>query len=135
MKYGTAEPCPYDVTLNGETITLGVIYFGSAAIFISDDAKAESFGGLTGLEETLRKELVNALNKDLQSLSQNGVTYTELPMHSLELSNSLTAELNEKWSGEYGVGVNSIGIDSIRISDEDQALLQKMEEEAIAQQE
>ena len=126
LKFGTTEPIPYDDQINGEPVTLGVVSFGNSMVFVTDDEKAESFGGVTGLEDTLREDIRKGLAEHLQTLSEQEISYSQLPIYSSEISDSLMSEMNAKWNSEYGVGVDYLTIVSISLSDDSENLIRNM---------
>ena len=81
---------------------------------------------MTGLEDTLREDIRKGLAEHLQTLSEQEISYSQLPIYSSEISDSLMSEMNAKWNSEYGVGVDYLTIVSISLSDDSENLIRNM---------
>ena len=138
--FGTATPIPFKVSdpslnlnmevalrCNGEysiRITNPILFYknvaGNADTYYKDN-----------LVSQLKSELLTALAPALAKLSEQGVKmYSDIPLHTFELTESLNSVLSSKWTETRGISIVSIGINSITPRDEDLAKIQSLQEGA-----
>lgn len=138
--FGTATPIPFKVSdpslnlnmevalrCNGEysiRITNPILFYknvaGNADTYYKDN-----------LVSQLKSELLTALAPALAKLSEQGVKmYSDIPLHTFELVDSLNDVLSSKWTETRGISIVSIGINSITPRDEDLAKIQSLQEGA-----
>ena len=138
--FGTASPIPFKVSdpslnlnmevalrCNGEysiRITNPILFYknvaGNADTYYKDN-----------LVSQLKSELLTALAPALAKLSEQGVKmYSDIPLHTFELVDSLNDVLSSKWTETRGISIVSIGINSITPRDEDLAKIQSLQEGA-----
>lgn len=79
----------------------------------------------------LKSELLTALQPAFAIISQSGVRYSEVPMHTLELVDALNENLNSKWSSLRGMEIVSLGINSITASKEDEDMIKNLQKSAV----
>ena len=60
-----------------------------------------------------------------------GIRYSELPGHTMELSDALNQILSEKWEKLRGIRIVSLGVSSIKASEEDEAMLKELQKNAV----
>lgn len=79
----------------------------------------------------LKSELLTALQPAFAIIAQNGVRYSEVPMHTLQLVEALNETLNQKWSALRGIEIVSLGINSINASKEDEDMIKNLQKSAV----
>lgn len=140
-KYGTPAPVPFrvvdanigldiDISLKcfGEysyRIANPVLFYTNVCGNVQDEFRREEIDG------QLRSELMTALQPAFAKLSEQGIRYSALPGHTLELSRALNEVLSEKWENLRGIRIVSLGISSVRASQEDEAMLKEMQKNAV----
>ena len=83
------------------------------------------------LDGQLRSELMTALQPAFARISAMGIRYSELPGHTMELSDALNQILSEKWEKLRGIRIVSLGVSSIKASEEDEAMLKELQKNAV----
>ena len=132
-KYGTPSPVPFRVVDQnvGLDIDISVRCFGEYSfrlsnplLFytnvcgnISNDYKVDQISG------QMRTELLTALQPAFARISEKGVRYSALPAHTTELADALNQELSAKWSDVRGMEIVSVGVSSVKASEEDEAMI------------
>lgn len=141
--FGTASPIPFkvrdprinlelDVSLkcNGEysfAITNPILFYKNVAANTNQYDKEV-------LANQMRTELLTALQPAIGGLSTLGVnSYSDIPMHTMELVDELNAVLSNKWANTRGISVVSLGINSITPDKADLERLQNLQEGAALQ--
>lgn len=79
------------------------------------------------LEPQMKSELLTALQPAFGTLSAQHVDYTEIPLHTMELAESLNQILSEKWRQFRGIEIVNFGINSIAALPEDEEKMQQMQ--------
>ena len=79
------------------------------------------------LESQMRSELLMALQPALARISEMGVRYSAIPAHTKELGQILNEELSADWSQRRGIKIESFGINSITMSEEDEERLKNLQ--------
>lgn len=137
--FGTVSPIPFkvrdprmnlelDVSLkcNGEysfTICNPVLFYKAISANVASVYQKEQ------LVNQMKTELLTALQPALAGLSSKGVnTYSDIPVHTMDLVDSLNEVLNKKWTELRGIKVVSFGINSIAPTAEDLKKLQNLQE-------
>ena len=140
-KYGTPGPVPFrviDANL-GLDIDISVRCFGEYSYRIANPilfytnvcGNVESEFTREELDGQLRSELMTALQPAFARISAMGIRYSELPGHTMELSDALNQILSEKWEKLRGIRIVSLGVSSIKASEEDEAMLKELQENAV----
>ena len=80
------------------------------------------------IESQLKSELLSALQPAFAKISAMGVDYSEIPAHTMEISNSLNEILSADWTAKRGLQIVSFGVNSISVSDEDKQKIQNMQQ-------
>lgn len=83
------------------------------------------------ISNQLKAELLTSLQPAFAAISQNGVRYSEVPMHTLELVDALNENLNSKWRSLRGIEIVSMGINSITASKEDEDMIKNLQKSAV----
>ena len=140
-KYGTPGPVPFrviDANL-GLDIDISVRCFGEYSYRIANPilfytnvcGNVESEFTREELDGQLRSELMTALQPAFARISAMGIRYSELPGHTMELSDALNQILSEKWEKIRGIRIVSLGVSSIKASEEDEAMLKELQKNAV----
>ena len=134
-KYGTPSPIPFRVVDNNVGLDMDVRLrcFGVFSYRICDPVLFYKHvcGNISEpytrsrLDEQLRSELLGALGMAFGRISEMGIRYSALQMHTLELADTLNNILSKKWREKRGLEIVDIGISSVTPLDEDVAQVQK----------
>lgn len=140
-KYGTASPVPFRVVdgnigldidiairCNGEysyKITDPLLFYANVCGNVTADFKKQELDG------QLRTELMTALQPAFARISEMGIRYSALPAHTMELAEALNDILSEKWAGLRGIEIVSFGINSMKASEEDEAMIKELQKSAV----
>lgn len=139
-KYGTPSPVPFRVVDNnvGLDIDISIRCFGEYSfrltnplLFytnvcgnISNDYTVDQLSG------QMRTELLTALQPAFSRISDLGIRYSALPGHTTELADALNAELSAKWGEVRGIEIVSVGVSSVKASEEDEKLIKELQRNA-----
>ena len=134
-KYGTPSPIPFRVVDNNVGLDMDVRLrcFGVFSYRICDPVLfyKNVCGNISEpytrsrLDEQLRSELLGALGMAFGRISEMGIRYSALQMHTMELADTLNDILSKKWREKRGLEIVDIGISSVTPLDEDVAQVQK----------
>ena len=139
-KYGTPSPVPFRVVdANvGLDIDISIRCFGEYSFRLSNpllfytnvcgnvtsDYKVDQISG------QMRTELLTALQPAFARISEKGIRYSALPAHTNELADALNQELDAKWSEVRGMEIVSVGVSSVKASEEDEAMIKELQRNA-----
>ncbi len=139
-KYGTANPVPFRVVdpRAGIDIDISLRCFGEysfrminpLAFYANVCGNVKDRFMRSEIEEQLKTELLTALQPALAKISSMGIRYSEIPAHTLELTDALNEVLTEKWKELRGIEIVSIGVSSVKASEEDEAMLKELQKTA-----
>ena len=140
-KYGTPTPVPflivdknigfeYEASLrcNGEytyQITDPIAFYKKLAANVPGDYTRDR------LDSQLKSQFLTCLQPAFARISEMGIRYSALPGHTLELSEAMDDALTRKWSGERGISIVSVSVNSVTISPEDEATLKELQKTAV----
>ena len=140
-KYGTANPVPFrvvdenigldiDISLrcNGEysyKIVDPLLFYANVCGNVVEDYRREK------LDSQLKAELMTALQPAFARISAMGIRYSAVPAHTQELSEALNDILSEKWSGLRGIEIVSFGVNTVKASAEDEAMIKELQKSAV----
>ena len=137
-KYGTATPVPFRVVDPdiGFRTNVGIRCFGEYSYRICDPVLfyKNVCANFTGefsrdrLDSTLKSELMTALQPAFGKISAQGVGYTELTMHTMEIADALNEVLSNQWRGKRGLEIVSFGVSSLSATPEDEKRLKDMQQ-------
>ena len=137
-KYGTATPVPFRVVDPdiGFRTNVGIRCFGEYSYRICDPVLfyKNVCANFTGefsrdrLDSTLKSELMTALQPAFGKISAQGVGYTELTMHTMEIADALNEVLSNQWRGKRGLEIVSFGVSSVSATPEDEKRLKDMQQ-------
>ena len=83
------------------------------------------------IDAQLKSEFLTALQPAFARISAQGIRYSMLPGHTMELAEAMNAVLSAKWSGLRGISVVSVGVNSITASPEDEAMIKELQKSAV----
>ena len=139
-KYGTPNPVPFrvvdmnigldmDITIRcfGEysyQIANPVLFYTNVCGNVEQDYTREEIDG------QLKSELMTALQPAFAKISEMGIRYSALPGHTQELSDVLNKVLSDKWDNLRGIRIVSLGVSSVKASEEDEAMIKELQRNA-----
>ncbi|MBQ7460099.1 MAG: SPFH domain-containing protein [Oscillospiraceae bacterium] len=139
-KYGTPSPVPFRVVDEraGIDIDISVRCFGEYSYHVSDPILfyTNVCGNVTEsytrdrLDSQLKTELLTALQPAFAKLSAQGIRYSELPGHTMELADALNEVLSAKWRDLRGIEIVSFGVSSVKANEEDEQMLKELQKNA-----
>ncbi len=140
-KYGTPNPVPFrvvdknigldvdiSVRCHGEysyKLVNPLLFYTNVCGNVETDYKRDQ------LDSQLRTELMTALQPAFAKISDMGIRYSALPGHTMELAEALNEVLSQKWSELRGIAIASLGINSIKASDEDEEMIKQLQKSAV----
>lgn len=141
-KYGTSNPVPFRVVYNnigaglelevsvkcfGEysyRMTNPMLFYKNVCSNVTDSYTRDRIDG------QMRSEMMTALQPAFARISDMGIKYSSLPGHTTELAQCLNEELSAKWRDLRGIEMVSLGISSIKASDEDEQRIKELQQSA-----
>ena len=139
-KYGTPSPVPFRVIDRniGLDIDISVRCFGEYSYRISNPLLfyTNVCGNVSEaytreqLEGQMKTELLTALQPAFARISELGIRYSALPGHTTEFAKALNEELSAKWRDLRGIEIVSIGVSSVKASEEDEAMIKDLQRKA-----
>ena len=140
-KYGTPAPIPFRVVDNniGLDIDISIRCNGKYSYRITDPMLfyANVCGNVaqayrrSELDGQLKAELLTKLQPAFARVSAEGIRYSALPGHTLEIATALNELLSEKWSRLRGLSISSFNIKSVSASPEDEQLIKDLQRKAV----
>lgn len=140
-KYGTPNPVPFrvvdmnigldmDITIKcfGEysyQIANPVLFYTNVCGNVEQDYTRDEIDG------QLKSELMTALQPAFAKISEMGIRYSALPGHTQELSDVLNKVLSDKWNNLRGIRIVSLGVSSVKASEEDEAMIKELQRNAV----
>lgn len=140
-KYGTPTPVPFRIVdknigldfeaslrCNGEytyQITDPILFYQKLAGNVAGEYTRDK------LDSQLKGQFLTCLQPAFAKISEMGIRYSALPGHTLELSEAMDDALTKKWSGERGISIVSVSVNSVTISPEDEAMLKELQRTAV----
>ncbi len=140
-KYGTANPVPFrvvdanigldiDISIrcNGEysyKITNPLLFYMNVCGNVTDDFERRE------IDSQLKTELMTALQPAFAKISAMGVRYSAIPAHTMELADALNEVLSAKWAQLRGIEIVSFGINAMKASEEDEAMIKELQKNAV----
>ena len=139
-KYGTPNPVPFRVVdFNiGLDIDISIRCFGEYSYRIANPilfytnvcGNVEQDYEREEIDGQLKSELMTALQPAFARISEQGIRYSALPGHTQELSDALNQVLTEKWNNLRGICIVSLGVSSVKASEEDEAMIKELQRNA-----
>ena len=140
-KYGTPGPIPFRVVDRniGLDVDVAIRCFGEYSYRITNPILfyENVCGNVEGdytrdqIDSQLKSELLTALQPAFVRISEMGIRYSALPGHTMEIADALNEVLSGKWSGLRGVEVVSFGVNSVKASEEDEAMIKELQRNAV----
>ena len=139
-KYGTPSPVPFrvvDRNINLD-IDIAIRCFGEYSFRLTNPLLfyANVCGNVTSdytvdeLQGQMRTELLTALQPTFARISEMGIRYSALPGHTAELAEAMNDELSSKWRDLRGIEIVSMGVSSVKASEEDEAMIKELQRNA-----
>jgi membrane protease subunit (stomatin/prohibitin family) len=137
-KYGTPSPVPFRVVDEsaGIDIDISIRCFGEYSYRITNPLLF--YTNICGnvdyaftrdkIDSQLKTELLTALQPAFAKISDMGIRYSALPGHTMELSAALNEVLSSKWRDLRGIEIVSLGVSSVKASEEDEQMIKQMQQ-------
>ena len=139
-KYGTPSPVPFRVVDEraGIDIDIAIRCFGEYSYRIANPILfyTNVCGNVTSaytranLDNQLKTELLTALQPAFARISAQGIRYSALPGHTVEIADALNEVLSAKWRDLRGLEVVSFGVSSVKANEEDEQMLKELQRNA-----
>jgi membrane protease subunit (stomatin/prohibitin family) len=140
-KFGTANAVPFRVVDRniGLDVDIAIKAFGEYSYKIEDpllfytnvSGNVDTPYTRNRMDDQLRAELMNALQPTFAKISAMGIRYSELPGHTEVIAETLNEVLSEKWSNLRGITIVSVGLQSVKASDEDEKMIKELQKSAV----
>lgn len=140
-KYGTANPVPFrvvdanigldvdiSVRCNGEysyRIIDPILFYTNVCGNVTEEYTRDK------IDSQLKSELMTALQPAFAQISAMGIRYSAVPAHTMEVANALNEVLSEKWQQLRGIQIVSFGVNTIKASEEDEAMIKELQKTAV----
>lgn len=140
-KYGTANPVPFRVVdqnigldvdiairCNGEysyKITDPLLFYTNVCGNVANEYERHE------IDSQLKTELMTALQPAFAKISAMGIRYSAVPAHTMELADALNEVLSAKWSQLRGIEIVSFGVNAMKASEEDEAMIKELQKAAV----
>ena len=140
-KYGTPGPVPFRVVDRniGLDVDISIRCFGEYSYRITNpilfytnvcgNVSADYDRGQ--IDGQLKSELLTALQPAFAKISDMGIRYSALPGHTMEMADALNDVLSKKWRDLRGVEIVSMGVSSVKASEEDEAMIKELQRSAV----
>ena len=140
-KYGTPGPVPFRVVDHniGLDVDISIRCFGEYSYRICNPILfyTNVCGNVTddydrsNIDGQLKSELLTALQPAFAKISGMGIRYSALPGHTMEMADALNEVLSKKWKDLRGVEIVSMGVSSVKASEEDEAMIKELQRSAV----
>ena len=140
-KYGTPGPVPFRVVDRniGLDVDISIRCFGEYSYRITNPVLfyTNVCGNVTAdftrgkIDSQLKAELLTALQPAFAKISDMGIRYSALPGHTMEMADALNTVLTSKWKNLRGVEIVSMGVSSVKASEEDEAMIKELQRSAV----
>ena len=140
-KYGTPTPVPFrvvdqnigldidvSVRCNGEysyRITDPLLFYRNVCANVADTFYRAD------IDSQLKSEFLTHLQPAFAKISAMGIRYSALPGHTVELSQAMNEVLTAKWADRRGISVVTVGVNSVTIPAEDEAMIKELQKSAV----
>ena len=140
-KYGTPGPVPFRVVDQniGLDADISIRCFGEYSYRICNPILfyTNVCGNVTAdydrsqIDGQLKSELLTALQPAFAKISGMGIRYSALPGHTMEMADALNDVLSKKWKDLRGVEIVSMGVSSVKASEEDETMIKELQRSAV----
>ncbi len=139
-KYGTPSPVPFRVVDPHANIDMDIAIrcFGEYSYRITNPLLfytnvcgnvAQAYTRAQ-MDSQMKSELLTALQPAFGRLSGQGIRYSSLPAHTLEVAEALNQVLSPKWRDTRGVEIVHFGISSLKADEEDERIIKELQRTA-----
>lgn len=140
-KYGTPSPVPFrvvDVNI-GLDMDISIRCFGEYSYRVTNPilfytnvcGNVESAYRRMEIDAQLKSEVMTSLQPAFARISAMGIRYSELPGHTMEIADALNEVLSKKWRELRGIEIVSFGVNSVKASEEDEAMIKELQRNAV----
>lgn len=139
-KYGTPNPVPFRVVDQniGLDMDIAIRCFGEYSYKITNPmlfyanvcGNVEADYTRDEIDSQLKTELLTALQPAFAKISAQGVRYSALPGHTMELADALNEVLSAKWKDLRGLEIVSFGVSSVSADEEDEKMIKELQRNA-----
>ena len=140
-KYGTPSPVPFRVVDHniGLDVDISIRCFGEYSYRITNPilfytnvcGNVSSAYDRSQLDGQLKSELLTALQPCFARISDMGIRYSALTGHTMEMAQAMNEVLSAKWGDLRGVEIVSMGVSSVKASEEDEAMIKELQKTAV----
>ena len=140
-KYGTPSPVPFRVVDHniGLDVDISIRCFGEYSYRITNPilfytnvcGNVSSAYDRSEIDGQLKTELLTALQPCFARISDMGIRYSALPGRTMEMAQAMNDVLSAKWAGLRGVEIVSMGVSSVKASEEDEAMIKELQRSAV----
>ena len=140
-KYGTPNPVPFRVVDHniGLDVDISIRCFGEYSYRITNPilfytnvcGNVSSEYDRGQIDGQLKTELLTALQPAFARISDMGIRYSALPGHTMEMAEAMNVVLSSKWKDLRGVEIISMGVSSVKASEEDEAMIKELQRSAV----
>ena len=140
-KYGTPGPVPFRVVDHniGLDVDISIRCFGEYSYRITNPilfytnvcGNVSADYDRSQIDGQLKSELLTALQPAFAKISGMGIRYSALPGHTMEMADALNDVLSKKWRDLRGVEIVSMGVSSVKASEEDEAMIKELQRSAV----
>lgn len=140
-KYGTPAPVPFRVVDSniGLDMDVSIRCNGEYSYRISNPMLfyKNVSGNISGvynrsqIDRQLKSEFLTALQPAFAQISAQGIRYSALPGHTMEIAEAMNTVLSEKWQRLRGISVVSVAVNSVTASAEDEATIKELQKSAV----
>jgi membrane protease subunit (stomatin/prohibitin family) len=83
------------------------------------------------LDAQLKSEFLTALQPAFARISAQGIRYSALPGHTMELAEAMNAALSAQWIQKRGIKVATVAVNSVSASPEDEEMIKELQKSAV----
>ena len=140
-KYGTPSPVPFRVVDQniGLDVDISIRCFGEYSYRITNpilfytnvSGNVAGDYGRSRIDGQLKTELLTALQPCFAKVSAMGIRYSALPGHTMEMADAMNQVLSAKWKELRGVEIVSMGVSSVKASEEDENMIKELQRSAV----
>ncbi len=140
-KYGTPSPVPFRVVDRniGLDVDIAIRCFGEYSYRITNPilfytnvcGNVATDYDRSQIDGQLKSELLTALQPCFARISDMGIRYSALTGHTMEMAQAMNEVLSAKWGKLRGVEIVSMGVSSVKASEEDENMIKELQRSAV----